>query len=92
MVIYNITLKFSHFNGPDNPTKELITKTTSFELSSNQSKLSMAMTYCRTGHKILKFINPGTPYGTYMSHVFFLHLLREYNNKTILNSRQFYFR
>ena len=28
------------------------------------------------------FINPGTPYGTYMSHVFFLHLLHEYNKKT----------
>ena len=26
-------------------------------------------------------INPGTPYGTYMSHVFFLHLLHEYNKK-----------
>ena len=37
-------------------------------------------------------LNPGTPYGTYMSHVFFLHLLHEYNKKNILNSRQFYFR
>ena len=25
--------------------------------------------------------NPGTPYGTYMSHVFFLHWLHEYNKK-----------
>ena len=25
------------------------------------------------------FINSGTPYGTYMSHVFFLHLLHEYS-------------
>ena len=28
-------------------------------------------------------INPGTPYGTYMSHVFFLHLLHEYNKKKL---------
>ena len=28
-------------------------------------------------------INPGTPYGTYMSHVFFLHLLHEYSKKKI---------
>ena len=41
---------------------------------------------------ILNNLNPGTPYGTYMSHVFFLHLLHEYNKKTILNSHQFYFR
>ena len=28
-------------------------------------------------------LNPGTPYGTYMSHVFFLHLLHEYNYKKL---------
>ena len=27
------------------------------------------------------FTVPGMPYGTYMSHVFFLHLLHEYNKK-----------
>ena len=27
------------------------------------------------------YFNPGTPYGTYMSHVSFLHLLHEYNKK-----------
>ena len=37
-------------------------------------------------------LNPGTPYGTYMSHVFFLHLLHEYNKKIYFKSRQFYFR
>ena len=30
---------------------------------------------------IVRCFNPGTPYGTYMSHVFFLHLLHEYNKK-----------
>ena len=30
---------------------------------------------------IANSFNPGTPYGTYMSHVFFLHLLHEYNKK-----------
>ena len=30
---------------------------------------------------IFTLINPGTPYVTYMSHVFFLHLLHEYNKK-----------
>ena len=30
---------------------------------------------------IANSFNPGTPYGTYMSHDFFLHLLHEYNKK-----------
>ena len=37
--------------------------------------------YKRTFELYRNDINPGTPYGIYMSHVFFLHLLHEYNKK-----------
>ena len=35
----------------------------------------------RRGAATVDHLNPGTPYGTYMSHVFFLQLLHEYNKK-----------
>ena len=61
-------------------TSMIYAETKSFALSVSV-KLSIVKYWLKVINSGDNQLNPGTPYGTYMSHVFFLHLLHEYNKK-----------